>query len=411
MTILLVIVGLHLCSLHLPVSSAATDTLSPGQPLTGDDKLISSNGKFALGFFQTGSKSSGNATLNYCCMKGFSISSPDSWELGDRTDFGMAKLLGRDFSRVVTTARGTIGYLAPEWISGMAITPKIDVYAYGMLLEGGVLSLVDDKLNGDVNVEEVERACAKAWRFYDPTTHRAVVSRDAVFDELASWSWRDEDEDMEAGTDFVVEYLAMELGATRFDADTVKGSWVYKVKKNAAGEVINHKVRLVAKGYVQQPGVDFDEVFAPVARIELVRLLLALAAQEGWSVHHMDVKSAFLNGELIEEVYVRQPPGFTVAGHEDKVLRLDKAHYGLRQAPQAWNTKLDETLVALGFSHSALEHAVYARGKGASRLLGAAAGFGPVGWQGLRRVMKRQGGGVDDECGFVGQRAGITSNR
>ncbi|KAF0888371.1 hypothetical protein E2562_014193 [Oryza meyeriana var. granulata] len=182
---------------------------------------------------------------------------------------------------------------------------------------------------------------------------------------------------MEAGTDFVVEYPAMELGATRFDADTVKGSsnqtwrlvplppghrpiglkWVYKVKKNAAGEVIKHKARLVAKGYVQQPGMDFDEVFAPVARIESVRLLLALAAQEGWSVHHMDVKSAFLNGELIEEVYVRQPPGFTVAGHEDKVLRLDKALYGLRQAPRAWNAKLDETLVALGFSHSASEHA------------------------------------------------------
>ncbi|KAF0888781.1 hypothetical protein E2562_017781 [Oryza meyeriana var. granulata] len=170
---------------------------------------------------------------------------------------------------------------------------------------------------------------------------------------------------MESGTDFVVEYPAMELGATRFDADT----WVYKVKKNAAGEVIKHKARLVAKGYVQQPGVDFDEVFAPVARIESVRLLLALAAQEGWPVHHMDVKSAFLNGELIEEVYVRQPPGFTVAGHEDKVLRLDKALYGLRQAPRAWNAKLDETLVTLGFNHSASEHAVYARGKGASRLL------------------------------------------
>ncbi|KAF0933728.1 hypothetical protein E2562_019206 [Oryza meyeriana var. granulata] len=122
--------------------------------------------------------------------------------------------------------------------------------------------------------------------------------------------------------------------------------WVYKVKKNAAGEVIKHKARLVAKGYVQQSGVDFDEVFAPVARIESVRLLLALAAQEGWPVHHMDVKFAFLNGELVEEVYVRQPPGFTVVGHEDKVLRLDKALYGLRQALRAWNAKLDETLVA-----------------------------------------------------------------
>jgi hypothetical protein len=130
--------------------------------------------------------------------------------------------------------------------------------------------------------------------------------------------------------------------------------------------VLKHKARLVAKGYVQQARVDFDEVFAPVAWIEFVRLLLALAAQEGWPVHHMDVKSAFLNGELNEEVYVRQPPGFIVAGQENMVLRLDKALYGLRQAPRAWNAKLDRTLGELGFSHSESEHAVYARGRGAS---------------------------------------------
>jgi hypothetical protein len=75
--------------------------------------------------------------------------------------------------------------------------------------------------------------------------------------------------------------------------------------------------------------VDYEEVFALVARIESVRLLLALAAQERWEVHHMDVKSAFLNGELKEEVYVKQPPGFVIAGKEEKVLRLRKALYGL----------------------------------------------------------------------------------
>ncbi|KAF0906653.1 hypothetical protein E2562_012232 [Oryza meyeriana var. granulata] len=152
---------------------------------------------------------------------------------------------------------------------------------------------------------------------------------------------------MGTAADFVIEYRTMDLGSDQFGADPAPGSptpppssgsgapsspgapvaahlcsrplprrpelhhrliglkWVYKVKKNAAGEAIKHKARLVAKGYVQQPGVDFDEVFAPVARIESVRLLLALAAQEGWPVHHMDVKSAFLNGELVEEVYVR----------------------------------------------------------------------------------------------------------
>jgi hypothetical protein len=80
--------------------------------------------------------------------------------------------------------------------------------------------------------------------------------------------------------------------------------WVFKLKKNADGEVVKHKARLVAKGYVQQQGVDFDEVFAPVARLDTIRIILALAANRGWQVHHLDVKIAFLNGELEEEVYV-----------------------------------------------------------------------------------------------------------
>ena len=81
--------------------------------------------------------------------------------------------------------------------------------------------------------------------------------------------------------------------------------WVFKLKKDEKGVVTKHKARLVVRGFVQQEGIDFDDAFAPVARMESVRVLLALAAQEGWKVHHMDVKSAFLNGDLKEEVYVR----------------------------------------------------------------------------------------------------------
>jgi hypothetical protein len=140
--------------------------------------------------------------------------------------------------------------------------------------------------------------------------------------------------------------------------------WVFKTKRDAAGIITKHKARLVAKGYVQHQGVDFDEVFAPVARLESVRLLLAYAAGEGWPIHHMDVKSAFLNGDLLEEVYVMQPPGFIIAGQENRVLRLSKALYGLRQAPRAWYAKLDAALLALGFHRSESEHAMYMRGGG-----------------------------------------------
>jgi hypothetical protein len=107
--------------------------------------------------------------------------------------------------------------------------------------------------------------------------------------------------------------------------------WVFKLKKDEAGVVIKCKARLVEHSFVQQDGIDYNDMFAPVVHTESVRLL-ALAAQEGWRVHHMDVKSAFLNGDLKEEVYVRQPPSYAVAGEEGKVYRLRKALYGLRQA-------------------------------------------------------------------------------
>jgi hypothetical protein len=120
---------------------------------------------------------------------------------------------------------------------------------------------------------------------------------------------------------------------------------------------------------MQCVGFDYDEVFAPVARLESVRLMLAVVAHHGWEVHHMDVKSAFLNGELKEEVYVAQPAGFVIEGVEHKVLRLWKALYGLKQAPRAWNAKLDATLVALGFQRSSSEHGVYTRQQGERRLI------------------------------------------
>jgi hypothetical protein len=145
--------------------------------------------------------------------------------------------------------------------------------------------------------------------------------------------------------------------------------WVFKLKRDETGKIVKHKARLVAKGYVQQQGVDFDEVFAPVARMESIRMLLAVAAQGGWYVHHMDVKSAFLNGELREEVYVQQPPGFVAAGHEEKVLKLKKALYGLRQAPRAWNVRLDSSLQNMGFIRCISEHGMYTRGHGEAQVV------------------------------------------
>lgn len=137
--------------------------------------------------------------------------------------------------------------------------------------------------------------------------------------------------------------------------------WIYKKKCNAKGMVERYKARLVAKGYRQKAGIDYDEVFAPVARMDTIRLLITQVAQMKWPIYQMDVKSAFLNGTLEEEVYVEQPPGYAQVGQEKKVLKLKKALYGLKQAPRAWNTRIDTYFKQNGFMQCPYEHALYVK--------------------------------------------------
>ncbi|KAM1485555.1 hypothetical protein TB1_036396 [Malus domestica] len=137
--------------------------------------------------------------------------------------------------------------------------------------------------------------------------------------------------------------------------------WVYKVKLNLDGSVQKNKARLVAKGYSQKPGVDFNETFAPVARLDTIRTLIALAAKKGWKLHQLDVKSAFLNGVLEEEVFVEQPQGFTNQEFPEKVYKLRKALYGLKQAPRAWYSEIDSYFIEKGFQKSPSEATLYTK--------------------------------------------------
>ncbi|PNX62606.1 copia-type polyprotein, partial [Trifolium pratense] len=124
--------------------------------------------------------------------------------------------------------------------------------------------------------------------------------------------------------------------------------WIYKTKYNEQGKIDKYKARLVAKGYSQQYGIDYNEVYAPVARWDTIRTLLAIAAARSWYVYQLDVKSAFLHGELEEEVYVEQPLGYLKEG-KDKVYRLKKSLYGLKQAPRAWYSKIEAYFCSEGF--------------------------------------------------------------
>ena len=145
--------------------------------------------------------------------------------------------------------------------------------------------------------------------------------------------------------------------------------WVYKIKRKPDGSIDRYKARLVAKGYAQQYGIDYEETFAPTSRMTTIRTVVALAAQRGWKMHQLDIKTAFLNGDLQEEVYVKQPPGFATKEKEHMVCRLHKALYGLKQAPRAWYEKIHKHLIALGFTCSLIESTFYVRKDGPNLLV------------------------------------------
>ncbi|GJV70588.1 putative ribonuclease H-like domain-containing protein [Tanacetum coccineum] len=135
--------------------------------------------------------------------------------------------------------------------------------------------------------------------------------------------------------------------------------WVYINKKDDRGIMVRNKARLMAQGYTQEEGIDYDEVFAPVTRIEAIRLFLAYASFMGFIVYQMDVKSAFLYGTIEEEVYVCQPPGFEDPQFPDKVYKVEKALYGLHQAPRAWYETLSTYLLENGFRRGTIDKTLF----------------------------------------------------
>ncbi|GJR41513.1 putative ribonuclease H-like domain-containing protein [Tanacetum coccineum] len=135
--------------------------------------------------------------------------------------------------------------------------------------------------------------------------------------------------------------------------------WVYRNKKDERGVVVRNKARLVAQGHRQEEGIDYDEVFAPVARIEAIRIFLAFASYMGFIVYQMDVKSAFLYGKIDEEVYVSQPPGFVDPKYSKKVYKVVKALYGLHQAPRAWYATLSTFLLKNGYRRGTIDKTLF----------------------------------------------------
>ena len=134
--------------------------------------------------------------------------------------------------------------------------------------------------------------------------------------------------------------------------------WIYNTKLNEKGEVEKYKARLVAKGYAHKLGIDYNEVFPHVARRDTIRAILAIAACKGWKVYLFDVKSAFLHGELIEDVYVEQPLGYQKED-ANKVHKLKKVLYGLRQAPRAQYSMIKSYFAQESFMKCSHEHTIF----------------------------------------------------
>ena len=135
--------------------------------------------------------------------------------------------------------------------------------------------------------------------------------------------------------------------------------WIFKNKSNAFGNITRNKARLVAQGYTQIEGIDFDDTFAPIARIESIRLLLAVACLLEFKLFQMDVKSVLLNGILNEEVYVEQPKGFEDPHHPHHVFKLKKALYGLKQAPRAWYERLTNFLIEKCYERGGVDKTLF----------------------------------------------------
>jgi hypothetical protein len=153
------------------------------------------------------------------------------------------------------------------------------------------------------------------------------------------------------------------------DKNVTGTKWVFKNKLNEYGKVVRNKARLVCKGYAQVEGIDFEETFAHVARLEAIRIFLAFASFKNFKVYQMDVKSTFLNGDLEEEVYIEQPKGFLLSKNEDYVCKLKKALYGLKQAPKAWYSRLDKYLQQQGFKKGTTNNNIYIKIDNAEMLI------------------------------------------
>lgn len=186
----------------------------------------------------------------------------------------------------------------------------------------------------------------------DPNTFKdAMASSEAKH-------WKDA---VKVEMDSIVSNGTWELVNLPPGCSTIGCKWIFKRKLKPDGSIDKYKARLVAKGFKQKEGIDYFDTYSPVSRMTTIRVLLALASVYDFTIHQMDVKTAFLHGDLEEEIYMDQPEGFVASGNENKVCKLVKSLYGLKQAPKAWHEKFDKIILSFGFQVIDSDKCVYCK--------------------------------------------------
>ena len=207
-----------------------------------------------------------------------------------------------------------------------------------------------------------------SYNRYSPAhlNYIATVSRDeepTSYDIVAADpKWQ---EAMNSELQALIDNQTWSLVSLRPGKRPISCKWVYRIKRKADGSVERYKARLVARGFTQAAGIDYHDTFSPTAKMVTVRCLLAVAASQNWSLHQLDVNNAFLNGDLLEEIYMSPPPGLRRQG-ENLVCRLHKSLYGLKQASRQWFSKFTEAILAAGFSQSKADYSLFVRKNGTS---------------------------------------------
>ena len=205
-------------------------------------------------------------------------------------------------------------------------------------------------------LDETESSSANTT---EPTTYKEAVESP----ENEKWKTA-----MPSEYDSLMKNETWKLEKLPENRDAIGSKWVFKIKRNADASIDRHKARLVAQGYSQKEGIDFEETFSPVARFTSMRTILALANELNLEVHQMDVQTAFLHGKLSEEIYMEQPRGFEKAGSENLVCnlvcKLEEGLYGLKQASRCWFLTIDEFLQANSYKQCDGDRCVYLKAVG-----------------------------------------------